>query len=135
MDFKQYLTSQYLFDFNTAFVSPQEKLFFLAGIILLLLSVVLKISSVLAPNPVDGKYRLKFYHLFLTIGLGEIFWYLCRYENVKFFGSHFVALMWVLAGIVWLVAILTSAFKNYSREKVLWEKDQVKLKYLPNSRQ
>jgi len=96
-----------------------------------LLGVVLKISSVLAPNPVDGKYRLKFYHLFLSIGLGEIIWYLCRYENAGFFGSHFVALFVVLIGIIWLMAILASVFKNYKTEKTTWEKEQVRLKYLP----
>lgn len=127
----KYLSPQYLFQFNTAYVSPREKLFFLAGVILLLLSVVLKISAVLSPNPVDGKYRGKFYHLFLTIGFGEVFWYLCRYENVRFFGAPFVAWTWILAGVIWFVTILVRAFKNYKNEKVVWEKDQVRLKYLP----
>lgn len=129
--FKQYLNPQYLFQFNSAYVSPQEKLFFLAGVILILLSVVFKISSILAPNPVDGKYRQKFYHLFLSIGLGEIFWYLCRYENVMFFGTRFVAFLIILIGLIWFVAILVSLFKNHKKEKVVWEKEQVRLKYLP----
>lgn len=131
MNIKQYLTYQNLFQYNTAFVSPGEKLFFLAGIILLLLSVVLKISSSLAPNPVDGKYRQKFYRLFLTVGLGEVFWYLCRYENIGFFGTHFVAIIWVLIGIIWMAAIFVSIFKNYKNEKTVWEKEQVRMKYLP----
>jgi hypothetical protein len=131
MNLKQFVSPQYLFQFNTAYVSPQEKLFFLAGVILILLSVALKISSVLAPNPVDKKFRNKFYHLFLTIGLGEIFWYLCRYENAMFFGSLFVALLIILIGIVWFIGILVSIFKHYSEEKTAWEKEQVRLKYLP----
>jgi hypothetical protein len=131
MNIKQFFTYQNLFQINTAFISPREKLFFLSGVILILLSIVLKISSVLAPNPVDGKYRQKFYHLFLSIGLVEILWYLCRYENAMFFGTHFVALLIVLIGLVWLVAILTGMFKNYKKEKDVWEKEQVKLKYLP----
>ena len=131
MNFKQYLTPQYLFQINTAYVSPREKLYFLAGVILILLSIGLKISASLAPNPVDGKYRTKFYHLFLSIGLGEIFWYLCRYENVMFFGTRFVALLIVLIGLVWFVAILVGMLKNYKKEKVIWGKEQVRLKYLP----
>jgi len=131
MNLKQYLTPEYLFHFNTAYVSPGEKLFFLAGIILLLLAAVLKISAVLAPSPVDSKYRQKFYHLFLWTGIGEVFWYLCRYENVGFFGTHFVALLWVLIGVIWLLAILVSVVKDYKKEKVVWEKEQVRLKYLP----
>jgi len=128
---KQYLNSQYLFQFNTAYVSPGEKLFFLAGCVLILLGAALKISAVLAPDPVDAKYRQKFYRLFLSIGLGEIFWYLCRYENVMFFGTRFVAFLIILIGLVWFVAILASLFKNYKKEKTVWEKEQVRLKYLP----
>lgn len=128
---KQFFTTQYLFNVNSAFISPKEKLFFLVGAILVLLGVVLKISSVLSPNPIDKKYRQKFYLLFLTVGLLELFWYLCRYENVRFFNTHFVAWIYILIGIIWFVVILVKAFRNYSREKMLWEKDQVKLKYLP----
>ena len=131
MNFKQYFTPQYLFQINNAYVSPREKLFFLAGVILILLSVVLKIASVLAPNPVDAKYRQKFYRLFLSIGLAEIFWYLCRYENVMFFGTRFVLFLVILIGIVWLAVILAGMFKNYKKEKQTWEKEQVRLKYLP----
>ncbi len=128
---KQYLTPQYLFQINSAYVSPREKLFFLAGVILILLSVVLKISSVLAPNPVDGKYRKKFYYLFLSTGLAEILWYLCRYENAMFFGTRFVAILIVLIGLIWFIAILVGVFKNYKKEKAVWGKEQVKLRYLP----
>jgi Ca2+/Na+ antiporter len=131
MNIKQYLSYQYLFQTNTVFVSPQEKLFFLSGGILVLLAIVLKIAAVLSPNPVDQKFRNKFYRLFLTIGLAQIFWYLCRYENVLFFGTHFVALVIALIGVIWLVAILVSIFRFYRPAKEVWEKEQVKLKYLP----
>lgn len=131
MNIKSFLTPQYLFQINPAFISPQEKLFFLAGAILILLSIVLKISAVLAPNPVDGKYRRKFHHLFLSVGLGEVFWYLCRYENVMFFGTRFAAFLIVLIGFIWFVAIIAGMLKNYRKEKVGWEKEQVRLKYLP----
>jgi hypothetical protein len=131
MNIKQYFSSQFLFQFNTAYVSPREKLVFFVGIILLLLAAVLKISGVLAASPVDTKYRQKFYHLFLTIGLGEIFWYLCRYENVTFLGSHFIAMLWAVIGVIWFVAIAVSIFKHYKEEKTVWEKEQVRMKYLP----
>ena len=103
----------------------------MGGVVLILLSIVLKISSGLAPNPVDKKYRAKFYHLLLSIGLGEIFWYLCRYENVTFFGTHFVTFLILLIGLIWFFAILVGMFKNYKKEKVVWEKEQVRLRYLP----
>ena len=131
MNLKSYFTSQFLFQINTAFVTPQEKLFLFGGGVLVLLAMVMKIAAKLAPAPIDAKYRKKFYHLFLTIGIGNLLWYLCRYENVRFFGSHFVAGLLVLAGMVWFVSILISIFKNYRKEKVEWGKEQLRAKYLP----
>ncbi len=131
MKLKTFFSYNHLFQFNAAFVSPNEKLFFLAGVILVLLGIVLKIAGSLSPSPVDKKFREKFYHLFLTIGLLEMFWYLCRYENAALFGSLFVALLILLIGAIWLVAVLVNCFKNYREEKQNWEKEQVKLKYLP----
>ncbi len=131
MNLKPLLTPQYWFSVNSAFIDPKEKLFFLIGIVLVLLGIVLKISAVLAVSPVDRKYRNKFYKLFLTIGLMQAVWFLCRYENIAFFNTQFVAWLIALAGIIWLIVILVKTFKNYGKEKSDWEKEQVKLKYLP----
>jgi len=131
MNLKSYFTYNNLFQINSAVVSPQEKVFFIGGIVLLLLAIVLKIAGKLAPTPTDSKYRNKFYRLFLTIGIAQVFWFLCRYENVKFFGSHFVAMLIVLIGIIWFVWILLKILKNYKTEKVVWEKEQLRMKYLP----
>jgi hypothetical protein len=128
---KQFFSYQYLFQVNPAFVSPQEKLFFFFGAILALLGIVLKIAAVLSLNPVDKKYRLKFYHLFLTMGLSEVIWYLCRRENVSFFNTRFVAWLIILIGIIWFIAAVVNTIKNYSREKEIWEKEQVRQRYLP----
>ena len=128
---KQFFSYQYLFQVNTAFISPREKLFFFAGIILLLLSIVLKISAVLSANPIDTKYRQKFYVLFLSIGLSQLVWYFCRYEYITFFDTRFVEWIIVLIALIWAAAIAVDWFKNYGKEKIVWEKEQVRLKYLP----
>ncbi len=131
MNLKNYFTSQYLFQINTAYISPAEKLFLFSGAILVLLAIVLKVSAALAPTPADKKYRQKFFSLFATIGLSQMVWYLCRWQNVRFFGSHFIAWAIVLVAVVWFVKILISIYKTYREEKTVWEKEQVKLKYLP----
>jgi len=131
MNLKPYFTQDYLFQINSAFISPTEKLFFFGAGVLVLLGAVFKIASVLALNPVDKAIRNKFYRLFLTIGVSELFWYLCRYENVRFFGSHFVAWAIVLIGAAWFLGVLVSIIRNYKQDKTIWDKEQVKLKYLP----
>ena len=130
MNLKQYFTQAYLFNIDTAFISPKEKLFLFAGAILVLLAVVFKIASVLALNPVDKRVRQRFYVLFLTIGLSELVWYLCRIQNARFFGSHFVAWFIVLIGLVWFVTILVSVIRSYRKDKGSWNKEQMKMKYL-----
>jgi Ca2+/Na+ antiporter len=131
MKIQDFFTRQYLFDINSAFISPAQKLMLFGGAVLVLVAVALKIAARVAPTQVDSKYRSKFYNLFLTTGLLSLFWYLCRFENVMFFGSRFVAFSILLIGIIWLVAILVSMIKKYGMEKQTYEKEQVKLKYLP----
>ena len=125
------ITSQNLFQVNTAFISTQEKFFFLLGGILVLLAIVTKIAATLAANPIETKYRAKFYRLFLTIGFGELIWYLLRYENVRYFGTPFVAWLLVLWAVIWLVWLIVKTVINYGKEKQIWDKEQVKQKYLP----
>lgn len=131
MKIQDFFTRQYLFDINNAFVSPAQKLMLFGGAVLVLVAVALKIAAMVAPTPIDSKYRQKFYNLFLTIGLLSLLWYLCRFENVMFFGSRFVAFAILLLGAVWLVMILVSMIRKYGSEKQSFEKEQIKLKYLP----
>ncbi len=131
MNIKHFFTSDYLFTVNTAFISPTEKLFLIAGVVLVLLAVVVKIASKLAENPVDKKYRSKFYKLFLTIGLFELFWYLCRDQNIRFFNTKFVIWIIILAGLIWFIKLIVHTFKNYNAEKTVIEKEQIRQKYLP----
>lgn len=131
MNFKGLFTFQYLFQINRVMIVRGDKIFAAIGAILIVLAVLFKLAAVFAPTPVDKKYRQKFFNLFLSIGLYEAIWFGARAQTITFFGSHFVALVGLLIGSVWLVIIIIKMIKNYSREKQGFEKEQVKLKYLP----
>jgi len=131
MNIKNLLTSQYLFQVNPAMFSVSDKLFLAIGAFSIVLAAVIKFAAMRAPNPIDKQYREKFFKLFLTVGLWEVMWFMFRYENIRFFGSHFVALLGLLMGLVWLVVIGTGFVKGYTTQKQEWEKEQLKLKYLP----
>ena len=131
MNLKTFFSYQNLFQINTAYISPQEKMFLLAGGVAVLVAIVLKIAAVMAPNPVDKTFRNKLYRAFLFLGLGQMVWYFLRYENVKFFGSIFISLILCLIFIIWLVFIAGHFVKNYKSQKMEWEKNQQKAKYLP----
>lgn len=128
---KKLASKDYLFTINRVLLTRSDKLFFLLGAGLAILAIVFKIASLYSPNPVDKAVRNKFFNLFLTIGLLEIAWFGARYENINFFGSHFVALVILLIGAIWFVWLVISIIKNYKTDKELWEKEQVRLKYLP----
>ena len=128
---KQYLTSKFLFEIDRVMLHRADKVFLLLGGIFVVLAVIFKLAAIYAPTPIDLKYRQKFYKLFLSIGISEVIWFAARYYFIRFFGNHFVALVILLIGAVWLGFIVASLIKCYKPEKSAWEKEQVKLKYLP----
>jgi hypothetical protein len=95
------------------------------------LSIVLRISATLAPNPVDKKFRHNLYRVFMFFGVGEMLWYLCRDENVIFFGTHFVAGFIAVISVIWFLVIVWGFIRSYGKQKQEWDKEQLKLKYLP----
>ncbi len=133
MNLKEFFSPNYLFKITSSVVTPGEKLFLAAGAVLVLLAVVFKIAAVLSPNPVDKNLRVRFYHLFLTVGVCELVWFLCRFQNARFFGTPFVAWTIVLVGLIWLGFIVTSMVRSYGVQKVNWDKEQLKARYLPKN--
>lgn len=133
MNIKQYFTSKFLFDIDRVMLHRADKVFLALGGVLIILAVLFKLAAVYAPTPIDRKYRQKLYNLFLTIGLLEVAWFGARYQTVRFFGNHFTALLILFIGLVWLGFIVSFMVRNYKSEKAVWEKEQVKLKYLPKN--
>ena len=131
MDYKNLFTTKFLFQIDRVMLSRADNIFLTVGLCLTVLAIVFKLAALYAPNPVDAKFRGKFYSLFLTIGLSEIVWFGFRYQNVNFFGSHFVAMLMLVIGVLWFGWIAIKMFRHYGREKTDWDKEQVKLKYLP----
>ncbi len=131
MNLKKYITQDFLFNINRLELQRSDKLFAIAGITAVVLAIVFKFAAVYAPSPVDAKYRNKFYNLFLYLGLAEIVWFGCRTQFVRLFGTHFIALLILAIAFVWFVILVLNMLENYKTEKAVWEKEQVKAKYLP----
>lgn len=131
MSLKQFFSTKFLFEINRVMIEPVDKIFALIGATAVLVAVIFKLAAIYAPTEVDKKYRQKFFKLFMTIGLSLVIWYGARMELIRFFGTHFVALAVLLTGFLCLVWLLVKMFKNYKEEKQQWQKEQIKLKYLP----
>ena len=108
-----------------------DKVFLFIGAVLIILAILFKAASIYSPNPIDKKYRNKYYKLFLTFGLALTIWFGARFQNLNIFGTHFTALFILLIGAISFVWVTVKMLKDYRGEKRFWEKEQVKLKYLP----
>ncbi len=133
MNLKPYFTSDYLFKVNSVSFQAQaaDKAFLLIGLAFVLLAIVFKLGEAKADNPVDKKVRRKFFNLCLTFGLSETAWFGFRGQQINFFGSHFVAWLAVFACLGWLVVLIVKLIKNYRTDKTAWEKERVRMRYLP----
>jgi hypothetical protein len=131
MDIKSIFTKKFLFDINPIMIENVDKLFGVVGALLIVLAAVLKVAAMFAPTPVDREYRNRLFAMFLTTGVLEIIWYGLRSQNVRVFGTHFMALLILLVGLVWFVLIVKDFVKKYRVQKETWEKEQVRMKYLP----
>lgn len=129
--FRNLISKQFLLDLSYSGLARSDKEFFLIGALALVFAVLLKIAAVMGPTPVDKKYRNRLFNLMLFVGIWEVVWFGLRYEEVMFFGIHLVAMLGLLIAVIWLVILVISLTKSYSTEKQTWEKEQVRLKYLP----
>ena len=131
MNISAYFTTNFLFQINRIQIQPADKFFLLVGVVALVLAVILKLAAKFAHSPIDAKYRNKLFNVFLFLSLAELVWYGARVQNVRLFGTHFAAMLIITIAFVWLVISLWKMLMNYRQEKTIWEKEQVKLKYLP----
>lgn len=129
--FKVFFTPKFLFEINRVQIQPADKFFLLVGVVALVFAVIFKLAAKFSPNPVDAKYRNKLFNVFLFLSLSEIIWYGARAQLVRFFGMHLVAMLVICIAFVWFIAVIWKMIRNYRAEKTVWEKEQVKLKYLP----
>jgi hypothetical protein len=127
----QLFSTQFLFQINRVIIEPVDKAFLFVGFAALAIAIFLKVAQKLSPSPVDAAYRSKLFNALLFLSAGEFLWYLARRQFVRFFGTHFVAIVILLIAVVWLLGIAWKMFRHYRSEKTAWEKEQVKLKYLP----
>ena len=131
MNIKELVSYKYLFQIDRVMLHQSDKALGYVGAALVVLGIVFKLAAMYAPTPVDAKWRNKLFQLFFSIGIAEVIWYAFRLQYVSFFGSHFIAFLILLIGLIWFVVLVVKMIKNYSWEKAEMEKEQLKAKYLP----
>jgi hypothetical protein len=64
------------------------------------------------------------------MGMAGLIWVGARYQLVGLFGTHLAFIVLLIVAGVWKLFIVKYQLKMYSAEKMAWEKQQLKAKYL-----
>lgn len=128
---KHFLSYDFWFYVNPVTLSRADKVFVLVAGTLVLLGLVFLIIAWRATTPISKRLLSRFRTCFLTIGIVSALWFFIRFENVRALGTHFVFALIMLVGLVWFGYIFFYLIRRYRSEIRAWEKEQLKLKYLP----
>lgn len=134
MDIKAILTkvfsTEYIFDFTVMVPDKTDRMYMIAGLLMVLLGTAFKLISNFSKNPVTAHLWHRLATPLIVGGVLEVLWLASREQNIKLFGSHFVALIIGIVVLVWIYFPIMHYFKEYKQRKDKWEKQQVKLKYM-----
>ncbi len=131
MDIKTLVSKTFLFDVGFPAVRNFDQAWLIISLGALAIGAVLWLAYKLSSVPVDIKYRHKLASPLLFMGLCGLVWYGLRYQQVRLLSARVIIILIAVVSIIWLVFVIAKMFKNYNSEKMNWEKQQLKAKYLP----
>jgi hypothetical protein len=134
INFRQIFTKEYLFYIDGAKLHPTDKIVFIVGIASLALGIVLRLVAWYASNPFAKRVWQKFGNIALAVGVLEVLWFGLRFQNVQVLASHTAAFLILVIGALWTIPTIKYLLRQYRVDVEGWKKEQVKQKYLPNSK-
>jgi hypothetical protein len=121
----------YLFGPNPIELSRSDKIFFVLGVLLILVSIGFKFAAVRQAGGSPKKFlQNRVFHWGLTMGILVLVWTAMRFENIPWLSVRFLALILFIVSAVWLFYILRYFLKQYRDQQKSWEEELVKKKYL-----
>jgi hypothetical protein len=130
IDIHKLLSADYLINIDLAALHRSDKAFLVVGGALTIAGIIFRLTSMSSHHPYARRIWRRLSLWALTIGLLEVLWFALRYERAVYLGSHLVALLILLVGLVWLVPLLKYWLGQYRHDVSQWQKDQVKQKYI-----
>lgn len=127
---KQFFSYDFQFYVNPVRLDTVDQVFAGISAALIIAAIVCKLTERYGKNSITNKLVRRLANVFGTVGILGVLWYGARYQNVNVLGSHFMFFVIACVGLVWFAYIATYCWKQYRPEKLAWEKEQVKQKYL-----
>jgi len=128
-DFIKFFTPSYLFDLRP-YIYPQTAIY-LAAFFATLIVIALAIKIILAKNQEKFMAKLgnKYFFLLLTMGALGLALVWLRYEYVQILAARFWLVIWLIAFIWWLAAILKYQVKTWPKARQQSETRKLSQKY------
>jgi len=130
IDFRKLVSSDYLINIDPTALHRSDKAFLIIGAALTIAGIIFRLTSMSSHHPPARRMWRRLSLWALTIGLVEVLWFILRYQQAMYLGSHLVAFLILLIGIIWLVPLLKYWLGQYRHDVGQWQKDQVKQKYI-----
>lgn len=134
IDFKQFITSDFWFQIDRTLIHKSEYAAIVTGGVLLLLSLAIYLYARTSSIPQLKAWWNKIATVSLITGLLSGLWFGLRYEAIRFFGSRFILGLIFGAWVIRIAYLIYVYFVKMGKQKLEWQKEQAKLKYLPKQR-
>lgn len=124
-DIQKVFTSEFFFQIDRVRMHRSDWALFLIAALLILAGIGALWYKRMQVVPYAKNLLARLARLFFTIGVLLGFWFVCRFEAVRWFGTRFAAVLVIVYGIVWLWFVFWDYRKNYKPNKSGWEKEQI----------
>lgn len=125
--------NNFLFELPLSLTRADRALFvFFAAV--LLVAITSYFLSRTVKNNVSARLARRFFGGGLGFAVVGAIWASMRYLSIPYLGTRFVASLILLSGLLWLGFVLKYVILKYGAEMRQWEHEQVKSRYLKNSR-
>jgi hypothetical protein len=130
---REFITPSFWFQMNYLEMHQSDRLFGVAGLALIVLAIIAYIYARFVNNVFLTKVAKRIAKIFLTIGIFEVIWLGLRYEYVQALGTHIVALLILIVGLIWLYYPIKYLITHYKIDMAEAQRAASREKYLkPN---
>ncbi len=130
IDWNKLFSYEFFFKIDRVRLHRSDWAILVVGAMLILAGVFASVYKRYRQVPYAKILLARLVRLFITTGILFGLWFGFRYESVRWFGTRFAAVIILAYGLTWLGFILVDYIRNYRPHKQLWEKEQLKNKYL-----
>lgn len=123
-------TTKFWFAIDRSMIHLSDKVFLLAGAVLIVLAIAAFVYSKLIDNKFLALVASRVAKIFFTIGILEVIWFGLRYQLVQVFGTRFVAVLILLTGLVWLYFPIRYLITHYKEDMERAQREASREKYL-----